>query len=120
MYRPCMEGLKDILSSLMQARTCGEWQDVVEGISFGRLSSKKDEDVSGEVREWVKKRYDACKKKIQSYAQMFFFQPEPDHRADLEERSAVCFALPENLWNVMVRQKETGESWTMMIWSSLP
>ena len=45
MYRPCMEGLKDILSSLMQARTCGEWQDVAAGISFGRLSSKKDEDV---------------------------------------------------------------------------
>ena len=119
MYRPCMEGLKDILSSLMQARTCGEWQDVVEGISFGRLSSKKDEDVSGEAREWVKKRYDACKKKIQSYAQMFFFQPEPEHRADLKQTGGKISGLLRLTREFMERYGETKRDRGIMDYDDL-
>lgn len=81
--------LEEEAQELKELADCADWKALQEKIlefGFGRLPSKKDESVSPEKREWVKKLRDEVKKVIGELRQQFFLSaPESVLR-----QSGVC------------------------------
>lgn len=85
MYAGNVEELIKICDGLSGAADYETYRERLSGVTFGRMSAKKDETVSPDLREQVKKRRNACKEMIQKLSADFFAQSIEEHLADLEE-----------------------------------
>lgn len=83
MYSENIEELTDICEKLAMASTYEEYRNMLSGMSFGRMSAKKDDTVSPEMREDVKKRRNDCKEVLQKLYADYFSQSVEEHMEDL-------------------------------------
>lgn len=75
MYEAMLKEEQEMLASLVNITDYEELYEKFLAISFGRLSSKKDDGVSSVLREGVKKQRDGIKKSLQSLLERYFYAP---------------------------------------------
>ena len=80
---------------------------------------KKMRMCRGSQRVGQEKGTTPVRKKIQSYAQMFFFQPEPEHRADLKQTGGKISGLLRLTREFMERYGETKRDRGIMDYDDL-
>lgn len=78
MYETNLIEERDMLIKVLQSTSYVDYFNKFTSIVFGRLSSKKDENVSSTLREAVKKQRDGIKKTIGSMIERYFFD-SPEH-----------------------------------------
>ncbi len=83
MYAGNVEEIVEICDSLSSLSTYEEYQNCLSGVSFGRMSAKKDDSVLPELRENVKKRRNACKDMIIKLSDDYFRQSVEEQLEDL-------------------------------------
>ena len=72
MYGEMAEAEKEMLEGLLQCGSLREWEVALEGVSFGRLSGKKDDSVDVELRELAKELRNQVKETLKSLKEQFF------------------------------------------------
>lgn len=102
MYEDMLESDLSEVECIMQAKDFQCQYDAVTGFSFKRLSSKKDESVSEEKKNMVKKLRDQAKKMLGSIREIYFYAPVDVWKKDMEA------ALPsmEMLSRIVIRFSE--------------
>lgn len=77
MYGEMLETEREGIQKLLKCKGFSEFYEAFGGMSFGRLSSKKDDTVDPLLREEVKKRRDMVKKQLEEIRQTYLvFSPE--------------------------------------------
>lgn len=76
MYGENLEKSYEALKKAAQAGTFRELRERLEGVSFDRLSSKKDDTVDAELRERVKQIRNGVKKQLEQLQEQFFLLSE--------------------------------------------
>lgn len=77
MYGEVLETEREGIQKLLKCKGFSEFYEAFGGMSFGRLSSKKDDTVDPLLREEVKKRRDMVKKQLEEIRQTYLvFSPE--------------------------------------------
>ncbi|KAB1440451.1 helicase-exonuclease AddAB subunit AddA [Candidatus Galacturonibacter soehngenii] len=75
MYEATLREEKAMLERMIAVQDYVALSECFEHLSFGRLSSKKDENVSVELREIVKKQRDGIKKTVSAISERYFYAP---------------------------------------------
>lgn len=75
MYETTLREEKAMLEKMTHVQDYVALFDCFSNISFGRLSSKKDENVSSNLREMVKKQRDGIKKTVSAISERYFYAP---------------------------------------------
>lgn len=83
MYAGNVEEVIEICDGLSGASDYEEYRKGLSEVTLGRMSAKKDETVSPDMREFVKERRNACKERIKKLSEDFFAQSIEEHLADL-------------------------------------
>lgn len=87
MYEETLKNEKEMLSNLLHLDSYMDYYTQFKAISFGRLSSKKDETVSGNLRELVKKQRDGIKKTVSSLSERYFYDSPEQILQDMQKCS---------------------------------
>lgn len=93
MYAPRLLKEQKMLEKLLEASTYQEYYQGFLGLTFDRLSSKKDTSINGEKREQVKNSRDKLKKALQKLKEQFFFQAPEDMLSDIKKTKVSMEAL---------------------------
>lgn len=83
MYAGNVEEVAEVCEDLLSASDYEEYRKKLSEVSFGRMSAKKDDGVSLDLRENVKKRRNACKEMIQNLAKDYFHLSVEEQLEDL-------------------------------------
>lgn len=73
MYESSLREDKKMLFDLLNSASYEAYYECFNSLTFGRLSSKKDENVSNDLRMAVKKQRDDMKKAIVSFKERYFY-----------------------------------------------
>lgn len=84
MYETTLREEKAMLEKMINVKDYVALWDCFKQLSFGRLSSKKDENVSVDLREMVKKQRDSIKKTISAICERYFYAPPLQMLEDLQ------------------------------------
>jgi ATP-dependent helicase/nuclease subunit A len=87
MYEGTLQEEKAMLIKLSESNSYEDYYNRFKGITFGRLSSKKDENVSSTLREVVKKQRDGIKKTIGSLTERYFYDSPGQLLTDMQNCS---------------------------------
>ncbi|WP_099466522.1 helicase-exonuclease AddAB subunit AddA [Konateibacter massiliensis] len=106
MYESTLQAEKEMLERLLRTRGYEEYYEQFNSLSFGRLSSKKDENVSVFLRETVKKQRDGIKKTLNSLAERYFYALPEQVLFDIQN----CKKSVEVLANLTIEFMEEYQS----------
>lgn len=85
MYGDMLESDKQVFSDLLKAENFEAMYQMVQGISWKRLSTKKDETVDVDKREQVKALREKVKKMAKDLTEMYFYEEPEEILFDMEE-----------------------------------
>lgn len=85
MYEATLREEKEMLERLSHTASYEAYYEQFQSLSFGRLSSKKDENVSAILRESVKKQRDGIKKAMNSLADRYFYASPEQILEDIQK-----------------------------------
>lgn len=100
---------QDILDTLRTASSYQEYAELFTGVSYTRLSSKKEEGVVQAKKDQVKELREEVKKGIKDLAGQFFYQSPEEMLADLQkvkEVMKVLFELTLDFMEAFAAKKE--------------
>ena len=108
MYGDMIEADLKEIRKIGQAGSLEEMYDRISTVSWKRLSAKKDETVSPEKKERVKKIRDQVKKLVKDLQEAYFYVPPEVWRKDMEETAPMMKMLGELVkrFAVMLREKK--------------
>ncbi len=95
MYIPVLEAERDMLGACMGADCFAAYEQCFAGISFGRLPSKKDANVSPEKRELVKGMRVRVKEALDKAGSRYFFLSLEEAMSDMRESGIIMSKLVE-------------------------
>ncbi|HEX3020774.1 MAG TPA: UvrD-helicase domain-containing protein [Lachnospiraceae bacterium] len=93
MYEDALRSDEELIYSLLQATTYQDYANLLEGVKWARLSSKKDEAVLPQKKDSVKAIRDDIKKLIQDIGKSYFYQSEEEMLVDLQKVGPVMKVL---------------------------
>ncbi|MGC4019005.1 MAG: helicase-exonuclease AddAB subunit AddA [Muricomes sp.] len=85
MYGDMLEADKEVLSVLLKAGNFEDMYGAFQGLSWKRLSTKKDESVDVDKREQVKALREKVKKMAKDMGAMYFYQEPEEILRDMKE-----------------------------------
>jgi ATP-dependent helicase/nuclease subunit A len=83
-YLPALISDRELLESLKHRSSYGDYYNLFSGISFARLSGKKEEGVSQDKKDRVKELREEIKKGLKDIASQYFFQQPMEMLKDLQ------------------------------------
>lgn len=93
MYGDMVESDMEGISKIAEARDFQEMYERTAALVWKRLSAKKDDSVSQEKKELVKKQRDQVKKLVKEMQSTYFFAPAKEWIRDMKESRPVMEAL---------------------------
>ena len=108
MYGDMIESDLKEIRKISQAGSLEELYDRISTVSWKRLSAKKDETVSPEKKEQVKKIRDQVKKLVKDLQEAYFYAPPEVWRKDMEETAPMMEMLADLVkrFAAMLREKK--------------
>lgn len=92
-YLPALISDRTMLTELMKETSYEGYGNVIRNLSFARLSTKKQPEVSQEKKDKVKALRDEVKKVIKDLTSQFFFQSAEDMYSDMKAVSKLMEVL---------------------------
>lgn len=108
-YQTALLSDRSLLEKLQEAESYEAYSVLFSGISFDRLSSKREEGVDPEKKERIKELREEVKKGLKDLASQLFFQSPAEMLKDLQavkEIVHVLFQLTEEFMDEFARKKE--------------
>ncbi|WP_029231717.1 helicase-exonuclease AddAB subunit AddA [Butyrivibrio sp. VCB2006] len=102
MYGDTLDADKDSICAALKYDTYDQLFDGLRGISFGRISSKKDDCVNPDKRAYVKDVRDKIKKDISSLVDKYFALPSET----IVDQMALCDRAVKELCRLTIRYKQ--------------
>lgn len=93
MYAPLLETEREMLAVARERESFAAYGQAFAQFSFGRLPSKRDAQVSPELRELVKGMRTAVKEALDGAGRRYFFRSFPEAAADLQAGSGIVATL---------------------------
>ncbi|MFA9376320.1 MAG: helicase-exonuclease AddAB subunit AddA [Lachnotalea sp.] len=98
MYGNTITQERDMFITILKSNSYVDYFNAFMGLSFGRLSSKKDENVSSTMREVIKKQRDGIKKAVTSLKERYFYD-SPEHIVEDIQKCGVSIDVLVDLTN---------------------
>lgn len=108
-YLPALLSDRNTLEKLKSAKTYGESYALFAGLTFDRLSNKKDPSVEGWKKDKVKELREEVKTGLKDLAAQYFFQPPEEMLKDLQAVNRiiqVLFDLTLEFMDEFAKKKE--------------
>ncbi len=94
-YETALQSDRAILTQLKQANSYEDYAELFSGITYERLSSKREEGVIPEKKERVKELREEIKKGLKGLCEQYFFQTPEEMLTDLQETGSILQVLFE-------------------------